>query len=180
MEEYLIHGVRYAFPGKRGRLARGIPTAQAAPPLAIQITSRDRIGVWPDSEGKTKTYALEVLYRSVPVAAISAPKLHELLALVDILRVGRAREGKMAGMEEALEICQRRLNRCRESPSDLSRQAYRLRGRQSACSWITLRLRCRLIVKDAALPCFLATHPCPHIGSLARPYLRAIIRAAGG
>ena len=99
MEEYLIHGVRYAFPGRRGRLARGIPTTHAAPPLAIQITSRDRLRVWLSPEGKTKTYALEVLYRSVPVAAISAPKLHELLALVDILRVGRAREGKMGGKE---------------------------------------------------------------------------------
>ena len=96
VEEYLIYGVRYAFPGKRGSLARGIPTAYAAPPLAGQIMLDDLPPVWPDPLGTTRGYALEPLYRSVPGAAKADPKLYELLALVDTLRVGRARERRLA------------------------------------------------------------------------------------
>ncbi len=99
LEDYLLYGVRYAFPGKRGSLARGIPTAYAAPPLAGQIALDDLPPVWPDPEGTTRGYALEPLYSSVPKVAKSDPKLYELLALVDTLRVGRARERKMAEEE---------------------------------------------------------------------------------
>ena len=31
--EFLIHGAKYAFPAVRGEMARGFPTAHAAPPL---------------------------------------------------------------------------------------------------------------------------------------------------
>src|SRR5579863_1644027 len=33
LKEFLIHGVKYAFPVVRGGPTRGIPTAEAAPPL---------------------------------------------------------------------------------------------------------------------------------------------------
>ncbi len=108
LEEYLIHGVRYAFPAKPGRLARGIPTAHAAPPLSRQITPDDLPPVWPDPEGTVKGYAIEPLYSSVPAAAKSDSVLYELLALVDALRMGRARERKLA--EEELKL---RLNHAR-------------------------------------------------------------------
>jgi hypothetical protein len=99
LEEYLLHGIRYAFPAKRGPLARGIPTAYAAPPLADQIGADDLPPVWSHPEGRVKGYALEPLYRSVPKAAKLDPELYELLALVDALRIGRARERKLAEEE---------------------------------------------------------------------------------
>jgi len=99
LEEYLIHGVHYAFPAKRGHLARGMPTAHAAPPLAQFVSSDDLPPVWPDPEGSVKGYALEPLYDSVPKAAKSSPALYELLALVDAIRIGRARERKLAEEE---------------------------------------------------------------------------------
>lgn len=99
LEEYLIHGVRYAFPAKPGPLTRGTPTAYAAPPLADQISSDGLPPVWPDPEGDTKGYAFEPLYDSVPKAARSNRKFYELLALVDALRGGRARERKLAEEE---------------------------------------------------------------------------------
>ena len=102
VEEYLLHGVRYAFPGIRGPLARGVPTAYAAPPLAGQIIQDDLPPVWPDPQGTTKGYALEPLYNSVPRAAKSNPKFYELLALVDTLRAGRAQERKLAFRNHAL------------------------------------------------------------------------------
>ena len=98
-EEYLLHGVRYAFPAQRGPLARGVPTAYAAPPLADQMAADDLPPVWPDPQGTTRGYALEPLYGSVPQAAKSNPRFYELLALVDTLRVGRARERKLAEEE---------------------------------------------------------------------------------
>ena len=102
LEDYLIHGVRYAFPAKPGPLVRGIPTAHAAPPLSEKISSNDLPPVWPDAEGTVKGYAIEPLYRSVPAAVKNDSVLYELLALVDALRMGRARERKLA--EEELKL----------------------------------------------------------------------------
>lgn len=103
--EYLLYGVRYAFPASLGGLARGIPTAHAAKPLADQISSDDLPPVWADPEGTVRGFAVEPLYGSVPQAVKSDASLYELLALVDALRIGRARERKLA--EEELK---KRLN----------------------------------------------------------------------
>ena len=37
LQEFLIHGVKCAFPPQRGELTRGIPTAHAAEPLKTDI-----------------------------------------------------------------------------------------------------------------------------------------------
>lgn len=99
--EFLLHGVRFSFPGVRGALTRGMPTAHSAPPLkALLVTStNDAPLVWPDPKGEARGEALEPLYRSVPAAARADERLYELLALVDALRVGRARERELASAE---------------------------------------------------------------------------------
>ena len=99
LEEYLLHGVRYAFPTSLGGLARGIPTAYAAKPLSDQISSEDMPPVWASPEGTVLGFAVEPLYSSVPKAVKSDSALYELLALVDALRMGRARERKLAEEE---------------------------------------------------------------------------------
>lgn len=100
--EFLVHGVKYSFPSKRGELTRGVPTGYAAPPLNSQIAgSSEPPPVWPYAEGRTRGYALMPLYRTVPEAALRDPALYELLALVDAIRDGRARERSLA--EKALE-----------------------------------------------------------------------------
>ena len=33
LEEFLVHGLKYAFPAERGTLKRGVPTSYAAAPL---------------------------------------------------------------------------------------------------------------------------------------------------
>lgn len=105
LEEYLIHGVRYAFPAKRGSVARGIPTSYAAPPLAQYFRIQDDLPpVWPDSEGSKKGYALEPLYKPIGRAVRQDPKLYALLALVDAIRDGRARERKLAEDELRVRI----------------------------------------------------------------------------
>jgi len=37
LHEFLVHGIRYAFPPDLGALTRGIPTGYAAPPLNEKI-----------------------------------------------------------------------------------------------------------------------------------------------
>src|SRR5204862_1269833 len=37
VEEFLVHGVKYAFPVRRGEVTRGVPTSYAAPPLNDEI-----------------------------------------------------------------------------------------------------------------------------------------------
>jgi hypothetical protein len=98
LEEFLIHGVRYAFPAEEGAITRGMPTAWAAPPLANELAgaSDAPAPVWPDPRGEVRGAAVEPLYRSVPKAARLDAALYELLALVDAIRIGRARERKLA------------------------------------------------------------------------------------
>lgn len=97
LEEFLIHGVKYAFVPERGELTRGVPTAYAAEPLKGQIVSSDEPPpVWPYAEGEVRGYSFSPLYRSVPQAAIADQQLYELLVLVDAIRGGKAREREMA------------------------------------------------------------------------------------
>jgi hypothetical protein len=97
LEEYLLFGVRYAFPAKRGPVTRGIPTSYAAPALAEYFrTQHDLPPVWADSHGSTRGYALEPLFKPITKAVGEDPKLYEFLALIDAIRDGRARERKLA------------------------------------------------------------------------------------
>ena len=99
--EFLVHGVKYAFPAKRGEFTRGMPTAHAAPPLnkSIVANPNEPPPVWPYAEGATRGYALAPLYPTVPQAAAKDVPLYESLALVDAIRDGRARERNLATKE---------------------------------------------------------------------------------
>jgi hypothetical protein len=97
LREFIMHGARYAFPAVHGKLARGVPTAYAAPPLNRLIApSADPVPIWPDRNGETRGLSLSPLYPSVPDAARRDPQLYELLALFDALRSGQARERAIA------------------------------------------------------------------------------------
>jgi hypothetical protein len=96
--EFLQFGIAYAFPQKPGAMVRGIATAHSAPPLADLVESTENY-VWPSAKGTLRGHGIAPLYSSVPEAALKDPKLHELLALTDALRVGKVREKALA-MEE--------------------------------------------------------------------------------
>ena len=97
--EFLLFGLKYVFPAQLGPLVRGMPTAHSAPPLAHHIVSGGENVVWPDDEGKVRGQSIDPLYPTVPQAAREDKNLYELLALVDALRIGRARERAAAGTE---------------------------------------------------------------------------------
>jgi len=100
LEEFLLHGIQYVFVPERGGLTRGMPTACAAAPMdAYFAENKEPPPVWPDPEGELRGEAFSPLYRSAPVAAKNDRKLYELLALVDAIRGGRARERDIAWQE---------------------------------------------------------------------------------
>ena len=103
--EFLQFGLRYVFPVKPGAVVRGVPTSHSAKPLSDEIQSTEAY-VWPYGKGTVRGHSILPLYPSVPEAALKDAKLYELLALVDALRVGRARERELAikELKKRLEI----------------------------------------------------------------------------
>ncbi len=105
LEEFVIHGLKYVYPAEPGAMCRGIATSHSAPPLSKQIVSNEDQYVWPHGDGDLRGQAIAPIYDSVPYAAKRDPALYELLALIDALRVGRAREKQIA-----IEELKRRLH----------------------------------------------------------------------
>lgn len=92
--------VKYYFPARLEGLERGIPTAYAAPPLSNEVApGEDPKPVWPHPDGTERGLSCQPLYKTAPEAALRDGLLYEYLALVDTLRIGRAREAALARAE---------------------------------------------------------------------------------
>ena len=102
---FVVHGLPFAFPARLGEVTRGVPTAWACPELKETtlwtLLVEELVPVWPDPEGTVKGRAIEPLHGGVPRAVQADKELYALLALIDVLRVGRARERAFA--EEELQ-----------------------------------------------------------------------------
>lgn len=96
--EFLIHGVKYVFPQRPGARSRGIATAHSHNFLKKHFSSEENY-VWADRDGDMIGEVIEPFYEKQPKAAKADPEFHKLLALVDVLRVGRVREVKLATEE---------------------------------------------------------------------------------
>jgi hypothetical protein len=101
LEEFLVHGVKYAYPPQHGALTRGIPTGYAAYPLneMLALGANDIPPVWSHPEGEVRGYEFSPLYKSAPSAALKDKELYALLAIIDAIRDGRARERELAVKE---------------------------------------------------------------------------------
>ena len=93
--ELIKYGVKYVFPQKPGPVVKALPTAHSASPLKEQIQSSENY-VWPYPKGSVRGHSINPLYPSIPEAALKDDKLYQLLALVDALRIGGAREKDLA------------------------------------------------------------------------------------
>ena len=93
--DFIQYGLAYAFPQQPGVVQRGIPTAHSAPPLSGEILSEETY-VWPYAKGTVRGHSILPLYPSVVQAVQAGSQLYELLALIDAVRVGRARERNLA------------------------------------------------------------------------------------
>lgn len=93
--EFLEHGIRYVFPQVPGSMVTGIPTAHSHPFYKQHFTSEFNY-VWPHEDGTMRGLAIQPLHKGVPKACLQDELLYELLASIDILRVGRVRERQLA------------------------------------------------------------------------------------
>lgn len=97
--EFLVHGLRYAFPAERGRLTRGMPTGPTVGPMANHLAASEGVPlVWPHARGKVRGESLEPLYDTVPEAAAKDQGLYDLLVVADSIRVGGARVREVAAL----------------------------------------------------------------------------------
>lgn len=95
-KEFLIYGLKYVFPAEPGNLVRGIPTAHSAPPINEYISEGKDVYVWPYAKGMKRGQAIRPLYRTLSEVVLEDQHLYELLSIVDTIRIGRAREIKIA------------------------------------------------------------------------------------
>ena len=96
LKEFLIYGIKYVFPVEPGPIVKGIPTAHSAYPINEQIVSGEDVYVWQYAKGHQRGQAIEPLYVTLPAVVQNDPLFYELLVIVDSIRVGRAREIKIA------------------------------------------------------------------------------------
>ncbi len=93
--EFIRYGLHYVFPQVPGTMVTGIPTAHSHPFYA-QLFKSELNYVWPDDNGHLRGLLIQPLYGSVVKAVKQDERLYKLLASIDIIRVGRTRELKVA------------------------------------------------------------------------------------
>lgn len=91
--DFIQYGAGVCFYAKRGAVSRGFPTAYSSPAFKRYFASAaDLPLVWPSARGNTRGAGITSLYPSAPKAAMIDDWLYQHLALIDIFRVGSARE----------------------------------------------------------------------------------------
>lgn len=96
--EFLVHGVKYAFPAERTGLTRGVPTLGGADIFRSTFSEAEVPVVWPHPRGLKRGEGLLPLHRCIPEIALDAEGalFHDVFAMVDALRAGTARERAFA------------------------------------------------------------------------------------
>lgn len=99
-KEFLIHAVKYMFPAERGAFTAGIPTAHGKHDFSYVNHDKSEVYVWAHPEGSTKGISLKPIHPSFPNACQIDERLYTIASYLEMIRVGRARERKIA--EEGL------------------------------------------------------------------------------
>ena len=95
--DFLAYGVPYAFAPETVAVARGVPTG-------LRALARDGHPafagasplVWPSKLGEARGVGIVPLVPAAPELLLRDPQLYRMLAIVDALRVGDAREREAA------------------------------------------------------------------------------------
>ena len=93
--EFLQFGLPYVFPQAPGAMTKGLATAHSHPYFNENIISED-VYVWPDLNGKVYGQAIEPLYANQVSAVKEDKKLYEVLSMLEVIRVGKNREKRIA------------------------------------------------------------------------------------
>jgi hypothetical protein len=96
--DFIQHGLHVVFPVIPGGIVNGLYTAHSHPFMQSHFPSNEAY-VWPDVTGMDRGQAIVPLYKDVVKAAKSDADLYKMLAILDIVRVGKVRELNL-GIEE--------------------------------------------------------------------------------
>ncbi len=104
--EFLLGGLRYAFPAQRGPLRDGTPTAYSAAPLNAVVDALDAL-VWPGTPAvgdAVRGFSVTPLHPRAATLQRTSPRTYRLLTIVDALRLGdpRLRPHARAALEQEL------------------------------------------------------------------------------
>ena len=94
-QAFLINGIQYVFPQRASEMTRGIPTAHSHSLMKKEFETEQQY-VWPDAKSEQRGFSVQPLYTGVIKAVKKDEKLYLMLALVDSLRLGKAREKRVA------------------------------------------------------------------------------------
>jgi hypothetical protein len=97
--DFLEHGARWIAPAKVGDFQLGLPTAHSFESLARKLSGDHDPVVLPLPQGPMRGRAVSPVHPKAPAAAQKDPELLHLLAIVDALRIGRARDREVAVAE---------------------------------------------------------------------------------
>lgn len=93
--EFIEYGLHYVFPVVPGTMVTGIPTAHSQKFFKEHIHS-ELDYVWPSEKGWARGLSIAPLHKGVPDAAQLDEIFHSWLAAIDVIRVGKSRELKLA------------------------------------------------------------------------------------
>lgn len=98
--EFVLGGVRYAFPVVRGPLTEGVPTAYSTAPLAAVVDAIDVV-VWPapQAPARVRGFGLTPLYPRAPLLVERSPETYRIVSIIDAFRLGDPRIRSMARSE---------------------------------------------------------------------------------
>ena len=100
--EFILHAIKYVFPAEVGALSVGVPTGISSPAHAkMVIQNGDDVYVWPHPQGKKRGQSIKPFYPKLADAALKDLEYYAFMSAIEILRIGRARERKLA--EQYLE-----------------------------------------------------------------------------
>jgi hypothetical protein len=105
--DFLVHGVPVVYLPVKTEVARGLATGIFTPHFRDRFAgARDICLVWPYPRGREVGEGLVPLYPSVPLACSRDPVFYQLVAAIDVLRVGRVREKEAAAtyLEELFNL----------------------------------------------------------------------------
>lgn len=94
--EFLEHGLHYVFPAHPGTMVNGIYTAHSHPYMQQEFKTDSLQYVWPDPKGGVRGLSIPPFYKEQVKAVKQDEQLYLMLALLDVIRVGRVREMKYA------------------------------------------------------------------------------------
>lgn len=111
LNNLLIFGIRFVFPEKPGALVKGIPTAHSFPRFANVFESNIQY-VWQDDNGTIIGQEIEPFYKNQVFAVMQDEGLYEILALIDLIRIGNKRELNFAVENLSSFILDEKLDKC--------------------------------------------------------------------